>query len=544
MRLSKRTTVALLLFLLSLNLIIRYPRTPHELGFDGFVYHGMTRTIVESGHARWIIHPLSYLGLYPLSHPSGSLFVVGALSSIASTPIEASILVFDEVLVAVGLLGAFMMAMEIRRDEPLGLLVAAFFSLSPRLVTGLLWELPTRTLFAVLVPLLTWLLLVWNRTRGVQWIGLLVVVLVLMMSAHRLTVLMAAVLVAFIFTAILLVMIRTLRIKYASRVLGRRFRRTANVVVFLLFLSLSVGMVVLAGVLGSYETGRVGQGPAFYTPLVNLAVSLARSVGFLVVLVPLGVLAVYRVRMKGFKEAFLLMVLLVLIPTLTLRQYTGYYIVAFAAIFIGMGVVWAIRYVRRTELKLAIGAGTLAVVLLSSVIVLDFDLSLQPYLHDHTYVHGLYVRHQTDGTVVANDGALGSGLFLVSGHPYLPVGGTTTSFQSPELLIFGFVNRSSLRIVQVPLSDLTVESDSPFYLQGVQAEADWAEILNRHPDSIPDDILRTYRPTYLAENWRMNGGYEAYGRIYASPFILTAHINSWKIFEVKGQTLWYLGGHS
>ena len=42
MRLPPKTVYALLLFLLGLNLIARYPRTPHELGFDGFVYHGMT----------------------------------------------------------------------------------------------------------------------------------------------------------------------------------------------------------------------------------------------------------------------------------------------------------------------------------------------------------------------------------------------------------------------------------------------------------------------------------------------------------------------
>src|SRR6267143_3275988 len=228
MRLPRRTVRALLLFLFALNLLVRYPRTPHELGLDGFIFHGMTAALVKDGNAAWVIHPLSLLGLYPLSHPSGSFFFLAALTSISATPIEASILLFDFGLIALGLLSAFILSMEIRRDEGLALLVGAFFSLSPRFVSGLLWEIPTRTLFSALVPLFIWGLLRWHQSRNHRWLGIVSIILVVMMSAHRLTVLMAAVLVAFILTEILLVASRTLRIRYASLVLERRFRRAAN----------------------------------------------------------------------------------------------------------------------------------------------------------------------------------------------------------------------------------------------------------------------------------------------------------------------------
>src|SRR5439155_25075227 len=117
MRLGKSSTVALLLFLVSLNLILRYPRTPHELDYDGFVFHGMIRFLVSDGYATWIIHPLSYFGLYPLSHPGGGLFLVASLTQVSGIPIEGSILLLDFVVVVVGLLGAFALSMELRKNE-------------------------------------------------------------------------------------------------------------------------------------------------------------------------------------------------------------------------------------------------------------------------------------------------------------------------------------------------------------------------------------------------------------------------------------------
>src|SRR5438093_6984541 len=413
----------------------------------------------------------------------------------------------------------FLLSMEIRRDEGLALLVAALFSLSPRFVSGLLWEIPTRTLFSALVPLLVWLLLRLHRTRDKRSLGFVLLVLTVMMSAHRLTVLMAAVFIAFILTEIVIVGVRTLRIRYASLVLTSQCRRTANPAVLIGFFVLSISLITIGGILGNYGTGRAGFGSGVVLELSNLGVSLARSAGFLIPVVPLGVVAVYRQRLKDFKEPFLLMMLLVLLPTLTLRQYTGYYIIAVTAPFIGFGIWWIVEKLNRRTTKIAVVSAALAITLGSANYVLAFDLQTQPFLDDTTYVHGLYVLWNTHGTVIGNDGTLASEIYLVSGHPYLPVGGATTPFQSPELLIFDFVNRSDLTIVQISISELTLESDSPFLLQSVQAEADWATILGHAPQTVPSRIAQTYHPQYLVENEQAGTGFVAFGNRYSSPFI-------------------------
>jgi len=368
-------------------------------------------------------------------------------------------------------------------------------------------------------------------------------VLFVMMSAHRLTILMAIILVAFIITIMVLIIAQTLRIRFASRVLGRKFRRVTNAVVLAAIFGGSALLLVVGGVLGAYATGRVGTGSGVTAQLVNLAVSLARSAGLMIPLVPLGILSIYQTRNRGLKEAFLLIILLVLIPTLSLRQYTGYYIIPFTAIFTGLGLWAIIRKMKRTETRFALAAAGLAIAFVSGQLVVNFDLQIQPYIDDTTYTHGLYVHYQTNGTIVSNDGLIGSELFAVSGRPYLPVGGSTTAFQSPELLIFGYLKPGGLRIGQVPFSELTVESDSPYQLLGVQAEADWADLLSHPQDAIPFRLTSVYHPVYLMENWEANGGYFAYGRTYPSPLIASAHQDCYKVFEVSGQTLWYLGDY-
>lgn len=542
MRLGKRPTLALCCALVALSLLARFPVSPHELGYDGFIFHGMTLSLVDRGTAGWILSPLSYFGLYPLSQPSGSIFSLASISLLAGMPIEGAVLILDWGAMVLGTLAIFMLSMEIRRDEVLALLVAAFFSLSPRYVTGLMWEIPTRTFFTTLIPLLLFLLLRWHRTRDGRWILPLAVVLLVMTSFHRLTVLVSVVLIAFVATAILVVVTRTLRIQYASRLLTPRFRRAQGVLTLTTFFALALTLLFASDVLANYSAGQVRLGTGLGSELANLGVSIARSTGFLVVLVPFGVLAVYQLRGKEFKEPFLLMMLLFLIPTLSLRQYTGYYIIPVTALFIGLAVWWTAAKARRKSVRAAIVVVALGITLISSALVTSYDLQFSPFLRNTSYVDGVYVRQNTQGTVVSNDGVLASEVFLVSGHACMPVGGATTAFQSPELLMFGFVNRSDLHIVPIPLSGLTLESDSVFNLEGVQAELDWAVLLNSRRASVPTRIWDTYRPAYLLEDTTLGGKYEAYGNLYDSPFIMSIHEGTYAVLELGGQSLWYIGG--
>ena len=542
MALSPRVTIALLACLLAVNYIARYPRTPHEMGVDAFIFHGMTADLVAHGYARWVVHPLSYFGLYPLSHPSGSLFVLASLSESSGISIEGAILPFGMILVAVGLCAGFFLGMEIRRDAVFGIFVAAIFSLSPRLVADTIWQIPTRTFFTTLVPVFLLSILRWHKMREMRWLIILVAAFLCMMSAHRLTVLMVAILLAFIFTIFIAVTAKTLRIRYGSRVLSKQFRKVANISAITVFFILCGGLLVLGGVLGDYEQGQVSIGSGIVSQLSNFGVSLARSAGILVVLVPLGVIAMYRTRSRGIPEWFFLMAMLVLLPTLSLRQYTGYYIIPFTAVFVAMALLSILRRCSTPTSRIALVAVAVAATLGTAQFVVAYDLDFHAYLDDQTYTDGLYVKYATNGTIIANDGFTASKIFAISGKPCLPVGGATTGFQSPELLIFGFLDREHLALSRIPLEQLTVESDSIFSLDGVNAAADWASILFSPYTSNGSRLSEAYHLAYAIEDHRLLGSFTAYGNVYYSAYFTSLHESTYRVYADAEVSIWYVGG--
>src|SRR2546428_135030 len=444
MALSPRVTIALLACLLAVNYIARYPRTPHEMGVDAFIFHGMTADLVAHGYARWVVHPLSYFGLYPLSHPSGSLFVLASLSESSGISIEGAILPFGMILVAVGLCAGFFLGMEIRRDAVFGIFVAAIFRLSPRLVADTIWQIPTRTFFTTLVPVFLLSILRWHKMREMRWLIILVAAFLCMMSAHRLTVLMVAILLAFIFTIFIAVTAKTLRIWYGSRVLSKQFRKAANISAITVFFILCGGLFVLWGGLGEYERGEGS---------------------------------------------------------------------------IGSGI--------GSQPSHCVGG---------------YGLDFHAYLDDQTYTDGLYVKYATTGTIIANDGFTASKIFAISGKPCLPVGGATTGFQSPELLIFGFLDREHLALSRIPLEQLTVESDSIFSLDGVNAAADWASILFSPYTSNGSRLSEAYHLPYAIENHRLLGPFTAYGNVYYSAYFTSLHESTYRVYADAEVSIWYVGG--
>ena len=56
--------------LILLNIAVRIPVTPHEIGDDTFFIHWMAQSILEEKPAMWLVHPASVFGLYPYSYHS------------------------------------------------------------------------------------------------------------------------------------------------------------------------------------------------------------------------------------------------------------------------------------------------------------------------------------------------------------------------------------------------------------------------------------------------------------------------------------------
>ena len=536
--------MALLFAVTSFNLLLRYPQFPHEVGVDSFFVHTLSVAIVSDGYAKWILNPFSYFGWFPLSYPSAGPFLLSSTSALGNINVEASIFIVSFLLGPVGILSSFMMAREFRESDLFALGAASLYGLAPRFLAFTLWSASTRSLFMSLLPIFMWLLLANYRRRSRANLVLLALSLVLLAATHRLVVLLAVLVLAFIVAIIGSVIARILRIRFPHIVLRNSFRRVTPHLVLGSVALIAGTMIIGTNVLEEYTFGELASGDSPLIQIANLGVSIARSGGLALPLMFVGLVVIVRQRNKTITEPFLAVAFLGLIPTLFLRQYTGFYILPLLALLGGLGIERLIIHFRRRRVQaIAVGVGLCLGISGFSVYVLNVEISRASVMEFETYNTGLYVKGLwAPGTIVANDGFMGVRIGAISGAQMLPVGGAGTTFQSPELLAFGFYTPDEVnaRITRVAMQDLTIESDSLWIALDIQAELDWVLILQSKDGAIPAHLELRYNPTYLLELNAASGSFQAYGNVYRSDLGLWAHAEAYRIFDNGGESLWWI----
>lgn len=541
MRLGRRVVLACLGSLILLSLALRYPQTEHEIGVDSFFIHNLATNIANDGYAEWILNPLSLFGWFPLSYPTGGPFLLVASADLAGINIETAILFLSLAFGGFGVLTSFVMAREFRDDDLFCLAVAFIYAFAPRFLAFTLWSASMRSLFMVLLPIFVWSILRTYREANTKNFVFVLGLFLLLAATHRLAALLAVVMIAFIAAILFLVTLRVIRQSFPRILLARSFQRASPYLVSGAFLGLAAGVLLTTGLLDAYSTGELAEGDSIDVQLLNLGVSLARSVGVSLALAVVGIFVLVRSRNKTLREPFLLISFLGLTPTLFLRQYTGFYILPFIAIFAALFVL-AISRLRRPKTRKVILSAIFAVTLLFSTAVLDYEVDNSSVLIEPTYASSVYVRHQgTECRLIANDGLAGIRIAAVSGCTVIPVGGAGTTFQSPELLAYRYFSGQEVieRTVRVPLQDLTLESDSPWIVSDIQAELDWVNIMQSPYDAGGATMIR-YQPTLYVESKHLPYLFFAYGNRYPSAFSASAHSNAYKIYEGDTEAIWYV----
>lgn len=153
------------------------------------------------------------------------------------------------------------------------------------------------------------------------------------------------------------------------------------------------------------------------------------------------------------------------------------------------------------------------------------------------YSTGIYARYRIDGTLASNDGLLAVRVGSISGKPMLPIGGATTAMYGPEALAFGFVREFS--VMAVPLSELTINSDSMVVPIGVTVGADWSVMFSLYLDSGSFRIAERYDVRFVLEDSRQPGVYyTGWGVVYDSPLLFDIYRNRYKVYEGSGMRIW------
>lgn len=195
---TKRDFLLMFFLLALLNVILRLPTTPHEIGWDSFAIHGAANTISTFGYAKWWLNLSGVFGFYPYSYASAVPFFLSGISQLTSIDMEWTIWIYCVLISILSALTAYLMASSIRDDQLFCLIVSILYSISSGILYFTTWTVSTRGLFIVLLPLFIYLLL--KATSSKKNMILLMPFFVFLAAIHHLFYFLAILFIAILLT--------------------------------------------------------------------------------------------------------------------------------------------------------------------------------------------------------------------------------------------------------------------------------------------------------------------------------------------------------
>lgn len=131
----KKAFICAYISILLLNLILRYPSNEFSKGIDSFMVYSQSHKIIEAGEVEWILHPLSWFGLYPLSEEAGSPMLLSAITLLSDLG-EWSLFAGALIWALIGINTIFLLTYQISKDKFTSLTAALVLGLSPNFFIG------------------------------------------------------------------------------------------------------------------------------------------------------------------------------------------------------------------------------------------------------------------------------------------------------------------------------------------------------------------------------------------------------------------------
>jgi len=546
--------------------------TPHGVDpVESTFIWGLANSISTFGYVEWILHPLSFFGLYPLSYPSTVPTILSIVSQALGLDIEYVILLFGFVLGILGMFGAYIMALEVRKDYLFAFLTAFAFSLAPVFIEYTRWTATARNLFIALLPLLIWSLLCYHNKNQGKWKYLLLalIVLVVLGSTHRMFLLMPLVIIAYFVT--MCIKYITNRINSDNFLLKRKLtERKVFLIAILLFafafLIQFSNLSFYRGIWYEYQTGAFFESKSPLFLILNMSTNYMGQIGILILFGLVGLLFLLRKRNKDFGELFVLITLLFLTSISALGLYVSLFILPFASVLIAIGLLESIRIVERSvrTTKLNDTAETIAIknnekaktkAIVFSIITISLILSTgfsiymvnrhmhlpigdtgdTTWMNDGTYNTGLFLKKEGgDKTFLSNDILITRRIRAVSG---------VSSFRGGIYgLISGFIRDAELETRPIKLADICSNLDY-FYLLVTQPniDQDIRRIYNYDcDDSRSKQIAYKYNINYVVMNNNLIGkrtGWEY--KTLPSKYMMSIYKTETRVYDNNLESVWH-----
>lgn len=545
MNFTKRAKYLLFALLTILNIVFRLPVTTHERGVDSFFIHSLATSISTYGYAGWIIHPVSFTGLYPLSYPSAYPFLLSGTSQITGISIEYIILFFCILLGIFSIFFAFLFAKEVKNDDLFAFLVAFVFSLSPNFLRFTMWDATTRSLFIAFIPLFLWALIKCGKSFSGKYIVIAIISVIILSTSHRICLFIPLILIAFIAAVILTLMHKKIKPSMVfsnCKVLNGLSFLIFPISFLLLFSVQFSGIGFYSRWLPDFYSGYLFEGDNTYIVTLNIIFDYFGKLGITLFFGLIGFISLSRTAFNGFGRLFVVLSVLTLTPFLVIEDYTPEFILPFFSILVGFGLMNTYDILKqRRKMVFSILAICIVVSTGFSWFMLDHWHIHTGGMSDKTYATSSFLKDKANGTSVANLGLLSSRISAFSGKACLPYGGCYAQSNSPEQLIYGSVKADEVVTQPLPLSKIISERMLYVPINTLpSAKNDWAGFMDSFPWANKIKILsEKYNAYYFIEDVYVSGEYWHWKRYY-SRLLVNFHESGDKIYDNDRENIWYL----
>lgn len=431
MRLDKNIKYLLLSLTIILNLILRYPATPHEIGWDSFDIHILANSISTFGCAKWWINSMSIGGFYPYSYASAIPFFLSGISQITGISMEWTIWLFCEILGMLSIIASYTVAGSLNRNDIFKFMVSLGYSTSVGILYFSTWTVSTRGTFIVLFPIYVFLLI--KSVNSFKYIFLNLILFILLFFTHHLFYYLIPMAAAYVFVLI--------ASKISNIKLKNQFFKNREIINSIIVPSLFIIMFAIPFFSRTFiESG------SRYGYLINQLTEYIRVLGFPIVFVVGGFIYLLIKRNKNFNEWFLIITLLLLTPLIYVNVYTKWFMILFAFVLFGISLANIVKYGVENN-KRYIPQMLIIIFIISTIFLgyLQFLTHLHnldtDYMDKKSYASALWIKDSiSNKNNMIGSWPVSTRIFAISKVP--------TLMGSVSDISYNFVNLSELTVVQ------------------------------------------------------------------------------------------------
>lgn len=445
--------------LIILNIALRIPTTPHEIGWDSFRTHGLAQIISDEGYIKWTLNPLSIFGLYPYSYATAVPLALSNFSLLTNININVEwiIWLFSVFTAIIGIFTSYLMAGQIYNNKLFKFFVAFAFSTSLNFVYFTTWTVSTRALFIALLPLFIYFLLKYNSQKNLKYILFTVLLFFILALIHHLYIFTLIILMSFLVTHLFYHKIRHKKI-------FESMKKYPNWTLLALFAALFIlPFIIGVTILEQFSSFKFQN--TFYYNIYLVIAGYIRFIGFLGIFWVIGLFYLIFKRNKSFEEFFIVIMMLIFTPLLSATIYVPTLILPLISILIGFGMISIISIIKnRYALQIFLIVCFLASISITALFQFWFPGILhQPdpfnerYMSDKDYNLAEWLNKNTYGTAIGTNEILLNRIGSIS--PCKTVG------QDIPALSCGFINKDNLNIEKISPLKPTFWSDYPYQLK-------------------------------------------------------------------------------